>query len=175
MYYRTRTYLAGDWDGDSDMIQQIIDWKRSGYLTLDFSDAHELKQARDTSLHCSIKKSLSERLSASKKFVLIVGNHTNTVTKGGCQDCDGYSSWFQRCNHGGNVDYRSFVRYECEKAARDYYNGEMDIVVIYNSTRVYRDKCPEAVRNIGTHVAGRSINMYGESRPDYQTIKNVIM
>ena len=27
MYYRTRTYLAGDWDGDNDLIQQIKDWK----------------------------------------------------------------------------------------------------------------------------------------------------
>ncbi len=35
MFYRTRTYLAGDWDGDKNLIQQIYDWKRSGYLALD--------------------------------------------------------------------------------------------------------------------------------------------
>ena len=175
MYYRTRTYLAGDWDGDRDMIDQIMEWKRNGYFSLDFTSAHDLMQARDTSLHCSIKRSLSERMGASKKFILIVGEHTNTVTKGGCQDCDSYSSYYKRCYGSGVVDYRSFVKYECEKAARDYKDGVMDIVVIYNSLSVYREKCPEAVRNIGTHVAGRSINAYELSKPDYQIIKNAIM
>lgn len=175
MYYRTRVYLAGDWDGDSDMIQQIKTWKENGFFTLDFTDAHDLMQARDSSLHCTVKKSLSERMNASKKFVLIVGEHTNTVTKGGCQDCTSYSSFYKRCSRGGMVDYRSFVKYECDKAARDYRNGEMQIVVIYNSLRVNTEKCPEAVRSIGKHVAGRKIDAYGYSKPNYQIIKDAIM
>lgn len=175
MYYRTRTYLAGDWDGDHDLIQTIIDWKKNGYLTLDFSDAHELTQSRDSSLHCSIKKSLSTRLDASKLFVLIVGEHTNTVTKGNCKDCHHYHTYFQSCSAGGCVDYRSFIKYECEKAARDTLNGKMQIVVIYNSLYVKKDRCPEVLRNLGMHIAGLYRGNDGRIRPDYQNIKMVIM
>lgn len=79
MFYRTRTYLAGDWDGDKNLIQQIYDWKRSGYLALDFTDAHDLTQSRDGSLNCTIKESLSKRMNESKTFVLVVGDKTNAV------------------------------------------------------------------------------------------------
>lgn len=149
-YYRTRTYLAGDWDGDSDLIQKILEWNKSRYWNLSFSDAHELTQARDSSLPCSIKKSLAERLDASKTFVLVVGNKTDSVTKGSCQYCQGYNSWTGGCTHGGYVDYRSFIEYECEKAARD----GLKIVVIYNYASVDRSKCPAPVRYIGTHING---------------------
>lgn len=175
MYYKTRTYLAGDWDGDHDLIQTILEWRKSGCLTLDFSDAHELTQARDNSLHCSIKKSLTTRLEASKTFVLIVGDHTNTVTKGSCKDCQNYSAHLKQCITGKYVDYRSFVKYECDKAAKDAQKGEMRIVVIYNSLRVKKELCPEVLRNLGTHIPGLHRDNYGNVRPDYQTIKNLIM
>jgi len=87
MYYKTRTYIAGDWTGDSDLIEQLSKWNDSNYWSLSFSDAHKLTQARDSSLPCSIKRSLSERLDASKTFVLIVGKDTNSLTKGSCQYC----------------------------------------------------------------------------------------
>jgi hypothetical protein len=175
MYYRTRTYLAGDWEGDEDLIQTILGWKENGHLALDFSDAHELTQSRDSSLHCSIKKSLSSRLDASKTFILVVGEHTNTVTKGSCKDCRNYSSYFQSCGAGGYADYRSFVKYECEKAARDALEGKMRIVVIYNSLRVYKERCPEIIRNIGQHIPGKCCDAYGRVKPNYQVIKNAIM
>ena len=44
----------------------IID-HNNGYWSLSFTDAHELTQARDTSLNCSIKKSKQNRY--SKKFI----------------------------------------------------------------------------------------------------------
>ncbi len=175
MYYRTRTYLAGDWDGDRNLIQQIIEWKKSGYLTLDFSDAHELKQARDGSLNCTIKNSLSDRLNGSKTFVLIVGEKTNYVTSGSCQHCKEYKSFNQYCLRGHNQDLRSYIKYECEKAARDYRNNEMKIVVIYNYLSIHRDKCPEAVRNLGIHIAGQSRGINGNIIFDYQKIKKAIM
>ena len=175
MYYRTRTYLAGDWDGDRNLIQQIMDWKKSGYLALDFSDAHELKQARDGSLNCTIKNSLADRLNGSKTFILIVGEKTNSVTSGSCQHCSGYRTYYQNCSHGHSQDLRSYVTYECEKAARDYRNNEMKIVVIYNYMSIHREKCPEAVRNIGTHIAGIKRDMNGNAKYDYQSIKNAIM
>lgn len=50
--------------------------EKSNYWSLDFHDAHDLTQARDSSLNCSIKSSLATRLDVSKTFVLIVGNTT---------------------------------------------------------------------------------------------------
>ena len=85
MIYRTRTYLAGDWDGDKDLIDYIYKCKESDDWALDFSDAHEYTQARDNSLPCSIKSSLATRLNGSKRFVLIVGKGTKSVTKGSCR------------------------------------------------------------------------------------------
>lgn len=75
MYYRTRTYIAADWDGDKKAIDVLYSWNDNKYLTLSFTNAHDLMQARDTSLNCSIKRSLKERMDASKTFVLIVGDN----------------------------------------------------------------------------------------------------
>ena len=74
MYYRTKTYLAGDWDGDRDAIDKIHEWNGSDYYSLfDFVDVHEFVQARDDSLPCSIKRSLAERMRMCKNFLIIVG------------------------------------------------------------------------------------------------------
>ena len=69
MSYRTRTYIAADWDSDSDAVEQLHKWNDSNYWSLSFSDAHDLKQAKDSSLNCSIKASLRTRLEASKTFI----------------------------------------------------------------------------------------------------------
>ena len=87
MAYRTKTYIAADWDGDKNAVEQLYKWKKSNYWSLDFHDAHDLTQARDSSLNCSIKSSLATRLDVSKTFVLIVGNTTKTVRSGSCQYC----------------------------------------------------------------------------------------
>ena len=175
MHYRTRTYLAGDWDGDRDLIQKIMDWKKSGHLTLEFTDAHELKQARDGSLNCTVKDSLADRLNGSNTFVLIVGEKTDSVTSGSCQHCPSYRSNHQNCSRGHRQDLRSYVKYECEKAARDYRNNEIEIVVIYNYMSIHREKCPEAVRYAGRHIAGKTRDSNGSIKFDYQAIKNAIM
>ena len=93
MTYRTKTYIAGDWTGDQDLISQLYSWNNRDDLRLSFTDAHELTQARDTSLPCSIKRSLAERLDASKTFVLIVGKDTDKLTKGSCRYCGSYDSY----------------------------------------------------------------------------------
>jgi len=148
MAYRNKTYIAGDWDHDHDAVEQIYKWKNGFKWSLDFHDAHAMKQARDTSLPCSIKRSLKERMDASKMFVLIVGDHTDTITKGSCHLCGSYNNYIGYCTHGYSVDKRSFVKYECEKAVE----AGIDIVVLYNSTTVDKSKCPIAVRYIGKHV-----------------------
>lgn len=171
MTYRTRTYIASDWTGDKDLIDKLYEWNNSCRWVLHFIDAHELTQARDTSLFCNVKKSLAERLNVSKTFVLIVGDKTRSLTKGSCQYCDSYDSYHHNCHRGYSVDFRSYIDYECEKAKKD----GLKIVVIYNSTVIDRSKCPEAVRLHGKHVRGIYYGTDGKQYWNYNEIKNAIM
>ena len=41
--------------------------------------------------------------------------------------------------------------------------------------QIYREKCPKAVRYIGTHIAGKTRDEYGNVEFDYQSIRNAIM
>lgn len=88
--YRTCTYIAGDWTGDRDLIDKLKEWNNSDKLGLSYTDAHDLTQSRDSSNPCSIKQNLRKRLNVSKSFVLIVGNKTDSLTKGSCRFCDNY-------------------------------------------------------------------------------------
>jgi len=170
MAYRTKTYLAAEWDGDKDAIVQLHKWKNSKYWGLTFTDAHELTQARDGSLNCSIKSSLASRFAVSKTFVLIVGSNTKTVRSGSCQYCDSYSSYFTRCNKGYSVDYKSYIEYECNKAIKD----GLKIVVLYNAASVNKAKCPDIIKNVGTHKAMYYIKD-GDYYWDYNTVKDAIL
>lgn len=169
MVYRTKTYLAAEWDGDKDAIVQLHKWNDSNYWSLSFTDAHELTQARDGSLNCSIKSSLATRLDYSKTFVLIVGSNTKTARNGGCQYCRNYNSNAKSCARGISIDYRSYIEYECEKAIRD----NLKIVVLYNAASVDKSKCPDVIKSVGTHKAMCYINN-GTYDWDYQTVKDAI-
>lgn len=171
MTYRTKTYIAGDWTGDQDLISQLYKWNESDYWKLHFIDAHDLTQAKDTSLPCSIKRSLTERLDVSKTFVLIVGNQTDSLTKGSCQYCNSYNSWTGNCARGHRIDFDSYIHYECEKANRD----GLRIAVIYNYVSVHKEKCPEILRYKGTHINGFYKGVDGKYYWEYQKIKTAIM
>jgi len=171
MAYRTKTYIAGDWTGDKDLIDTLYKWNDGDKWALSFVDAHDLIQARDTSLPCSIKRSLWERLEVSKTFVLIVGEKTNSLTKGSCQYCGYYSSFSGKCSHNMAVDYRSFIQYECQKADRD----GIKIVVLYNSTIMNKSRCPDVLKNKGQHIAALYRGSDGKYHWDYQSIKKAIM
>lgn len=167
--YRTKTYIAADWDEDKNAVEQLYKWKNSEHWSFDFVDAHDLTQARDSSLNCSIKASLKKRMDASKTFVLIVGNQTKSIKAGSCQYCNSYNSWTSHCARGHSVDYKSYIEYECEKAVE----ADIKIVVLYNSTSVDKTKCPDAVKFKGTHIP----MMYyqnGNKYWDYYGIKNAI-
>lgn len=173
MYYRTRLYLAAEWDGDRDLIEQIHKWNNSDFYGLEFKDAHDLTQCRDSSLPCTIKKSLASRMSGSKVFLLIVGTNTNFVTKGSCQYCKHSSVTGFCARQGISTDNRSFIQYECEKAVKD----GLRIIVLYNYACIDRSKCPEAVRHLGDHLAAyRYDYSYNVPRKiwNYQNIKNAI-
>ena len=165
MARRTKTYIAGDWTGDKSAIEKLYDWN-DGDWKLSFTDAHELTQARDDSLNCSIKKSLKERMDSSKTFVLIVGDQTNTVTAGGCQFCGSYNSWNSYCAKGYNIDYRSYIKYECDKALE----ADIKLIILYNSTKIEKSKCPDSLRKIGTHINMKYIGNDGRTYWNYSEI-----
>lgn len=142
---RNCTYIAADFDHDENAVKHLHWMKSRGLIS--FQDAHELQQSNDSSLACSIKKSLKYRMDNSYKFVLIVGDHTDSVTKGSCQFCGSYNSYTYSCARGYSVDYRSFIKYECEIAVA----AGLQIVVLYNSTSIDRDLCQAAVRWKGIH------------------------
>ena len=147
--YRTRTYIAADFDHDKDVVDQLHKWNDSNHWKLTFTDAHELQTSNDNSLYCSIKSSLKMRMDHSKTFVLIVGDYTKSITKGGCQYCDSYNSYNRWCARGHSVDYRSYIEYECDKAVE----AVIKIIVLYRATTANRSKCPDTVSSLGYHTA----------------------
>lgn len=168
MHYRTRTYIAGDWDHDKDAVEKLYKWNDSDHWSLSFTNAHDLMSSRDSSLNCTIKLSLKSRMDASKTFVLIVGNQTSSVTAGSCRWCGSYNSRNGYCVRNRWVDYRSFIKFECDKALE----AGIKIIVLYKAATIDRSKCPEAVRYYGTHVAmihRRNDGMYDWN---YQAVKN---
>ena len=171
MAYRTRTYIAADWETDHDAVEQLRTWNESNYWDLSFSDAHDLTSARDNSLNCSIKASLKSRLDVSKRFVLIVGSNTDSVTAGSCQHCGSYNSHNYSCARGYSVDYRSYIKYECEKAKEAYDAGEMKIVVLYKSCSIDRSSCPKVLRYAGIHAPMGKLRSDGECYYDYDSVK----
>ena len=138
---RTKTYIAADWDNDKDGVDTLkYLLKKNNYY--DFHDAHDAQQSRDTSLYCSVKKSLSERLDMSRIFILIVGDKTNKLTKGCCYNCSNYN----RCSN--SKSNKRYIEFECDKAAND----GLTIFVLYKDTKINKEKCVESVRNIGYHL-----------------------
>lgn len=170
MAYRTKTYIAGDWTGDKNAIDQLYKWNNSKYWSLSFTDAHDLTQAKDTSLNCSIKRSLKERMDATKTFVLVVGEKTISLTAGSCRYCNSYNSWTSACARGYSIDYRSYIEYECDKAVE----AGIKIVVLYNATTISRTKCPEAVRYKGTHATMICKGIDGKLYWDYDSVKKAM-
>ena len=164
---RNYTYIAADFDHDKNAVE-FLEWmKKNRYIS--YLNAHELQQSSDSSLPCSIKKSLKFRMDQSKLFVLIVGMQTNTVSKGGCQLCNSYNSYTQSCARGGYVDYRSYIKFECDIAV----HADVRIVVLYKNSAVDRSLCPENVRWIGEHQKMIYLGTDGQYHWDIRRIASV--
>lgn len=120
-------------------------------------------------------------MNISKIFVLIVGKYTKDLRSGSCANCINYSKglWgiapYCTVSQRNHIDYRSYVDYECDMALKDYLNGKLkNIIVIYNGlSKVDKSRCPESLRNIGTHIPSVYLEN-GTHCWDYQTIKNAI-
>lgn len=182
MQYRTRTYIAGEWTGDSDAIDQLYTWNYGDKWSFHFSDAHKNKQCYDSSMPCTIKDSLRTRIIGSKTFVLVVGNDTATTRKGSCaysncanKDFDYWQGKYVCKVVGKTYSTQSFIDYECQLAYNAWLQGNMKIVVLYNAATVNKSKCPEILKNIGTHVSMKSYNVYtGRYDYDYQKVRAAI-
>lgn len=140
MNYRTRTYISADWTSDKDAVDQLKKWNNSNHWGLSFKDAHELSECRsDDTNNCNIKKNCSQNLDHSKFFILIVGENTKNLRAGYCNYCKSYST----CKYIYHTN-KSYVEYECDYAVRN----ELPIIVLYNSTKIDKNKCIDSVTEI---------------------------
>ncbi len=169
-YYRTRIYLAADWEHDKEVIDKLREWNNSNFWNLKFYDAHDLTQSYDNSLNCTIKSSLSDRMDASKTFVLVVGQKSKNLRSGNCYLCDWYSIHRQTCSKGFSISNKSYIEYECDKAVRD----GLKIVVLYNYSSVDRFKCPDVVRYKGKHIAAYHWDNFMK-KWNYSEIRDALM
>ena len=64
------------------------------------------------------------------------------------------------------MDYRSYIKYECDKAVE----AGIKIVVLYKAASVNKSRCPEALRNVGTHVAMWYRDDKGDCYWDYNAV-----
>lgn len=181
---RTCTYVAGDWTGDADAINQLMTWNKGNKWSLHFTDVHSLTQSYDGSLNCSIKSSLRKRMDISKKFVLIVGSKTKDLQSGACFKCVWYKApksvfEFASCTRGHLfVDNRSYIDFECALAKNDFDKKELDVVVLYNSMNVNPNWCPEPLRSIGTHAQMKKkvidVNGFIHYDWDYESVRKAL-
>lgn len=84
MALRNKTYIAFDGDNDIHYYRLMIAWKHnqnSFFKDFSFYDAHEMNYARDDSQEESIKRQLLERLNASNRFILLIGDSTRYLYK----------------------------------------------------------------------------------------------
>ena len=114
MTYRTRTYIAADWEHDKNAVDKLYEWNNSNHWGLSFGDAHELSKCRsDDTNNCNIKKNCSQNLDYSKCLVLIIGQHTKSLRAGYCMYCKRYST----CSDTYKTN-KSYVEFECDYAIR---------------------------------------------------------
>ena len=81
MAYRNKAFVSFDGDNDIHYYRLMCAWKQNDDTPFNFNDAHELTQARDSSMEESIKRSLQLRLANSKVFVLLIGEQTRYLRK----------------------------------------------------------------------------------------------
>lgn len=116
MAYRNKIYVAFDGDNDIRYYELMKAWDANENIDFEFHDAHDLRQAADTSLESTIKASLLERFKNSKLFILLIGEHTKYL--------------------------RKFVKWEIETAIR----LELPIICVnLNGSEKEDDNCPSSL------------------------------
>lgn len=60
--YRTRTYIAVDFEHDKEIVNETMRWNTSKYCELGLSNTHDLESCCDTNQYYTIKDSLRMRM-----------------------------------------------------------------------------------------------------------------
>lgn len=142
MPYRNKTFVSFDGDNDMHYYRLMTAWHQNDNTSFNFYDAHELTQARDTSMEATIKASLQIRMRESKVFVLLVGEKTQYL-------------------------YR-FVKWEIEQAL----SRKLPIIAVnLNGTRYLdENRCPPVLKpELAVHISFnvRMMQHALENWPDY--------
>lgn len=143
-----RMFIAGDLAHDKDAMKQLYKWKIDKKWKIEFQDEDEIYYA-ERCRFCDTRKAMRRCLMESQVFVLIVGRHTLEDTRGSCPTCPSYNHYLKSCKRFRTEDNRTFIQMGCDIAIR----GEKKVIVLYKDTRVDKTKCPEALRDVGAHVA----------------------
>lgn len=126
MAYHNRTFVSFDGDTDMHYYRLMTAWHQNDRSPFNFYNAHDLEQARDTSLETTIKASLARRMADSSVFVLLVGDRTRFLYK--------------------------FVRWEIEQALA----RQLPIIAVnLNGTRFMdEERCPPLLRDrLAIHIS----------------------
>jgi hypothetical protein len=140
--YRNKTFVSFDGDNDMHYYRLMTAWHQNDRSSFNFYNAHDLAQARDTSMESTIKASLAYRLQNACVFVLLVGSSTRYL-------------------------YR-FVRWEIEQALK----REIPIIAVnLNGTRFMDEaRCPPILKDrLAIHISfNPAIMQYAlEHWPDF--------
>jgi len=73
MAYRNKVFVSFDGDNDIHYYRLMCAWHQNDNTPFNFANAHDISQARDTSLEESIKANLRQRLLNTKTFVVLIG------------------------------------------------------------------------------------------------------
>lgn len=118
MAYRNKTYICFDGDTDMNYYLMMKAWKDNDDHEFNFSNAHDINSARDSSQEESIKRQLRERFANSKLLVVLIGEKTKYLTK--------------------------FVKWEMEVALK----LDLPIIgVNLNKAKHKDERCPPAIRD----------------------------
>ena len=79
MAYRNKAYVCFDGDKDIHYYRLMKAWHENENFDFTFYDAHDLRQARDSSSEETIKRSLRERLKNSREFIVLIGENTKNL------------------------------------------------------------------------------------------------
>lgn len=81
MAIRNRTYVCFDGDRDMHYYTLMSAWNKNKNFSFEFSNAHDLNTASDSSQEESIKRQLRERFASSRELVVLIGANTKFLTK----------------------------------------------------------------------------------------------
>ena len=116
MAYRNKTYIAFDGTTDIHYYRLMEAWKDNDNCDFNFSNAHDLNTARDSSQEESIKAQLRKRFAISKQLIVLIGEETRYSTP--------------------------FVKWELEVALR----LDLPIIAVnLNKARRADDRCPPPI------------------------------